>query len=127
KPFLVDSVMGQLAETGVTVRSMYHPIVETAEGRASLIIVVIDPLPQERRDALGEALAETMADVRSAVGDHQAMDDLMARSIAHLEGSHPGVDPAVLAENLEFLRWLKADHFVFLGARDYDYPRGKDG
>jgi glutamate dehydrogenase len=127
KPFLVDSVMGQLAEAGVTVRSMYHPIVETPEGRVSLIIVVIDPLPQERRDALGEALAQTMADVRAAVGDHQAMDELMARSIAHLEGSHHGVDPAVLAENLEFLRWLKADHFVFLGARDYDYPRAKDG
>ena len=32
KPFLVDSVMGELAEAGVTVRSMFHPIVEI--GRA---------------------------------------------------------------------------------------------
>ena len=30
-------------------------------------------------------------------------------------------------EHAEFLRWLKADHFVFLGARDYDYPRKTDG
>ncbi|KQW86415.1 NAD-glutamate dehydrogenase [Brevundimonas sp. Root1279] len=126
-PFLVDSVMGELAEAGVTVRSMYHPIVETAAGRTSLILVVIDPIPQERRDALGEALASTMADVRGAVSDHAGMHALMARSIEHLEGSPPGVEPEVLAENLAFLRWVQADHFVFLGARDYDYPRTTDG
>jgi glutamate dehydrogenase len=127
KPFLVDSVMGELAEAGVTVRSMFHPIVEGPSGRVSLIIVVLDTLPQERRDALGEALAQTMADVRSAVTDHGAMNDLIGRSIAHLETSPPGVDAAVLAEHLDFLRWLASDHFVFLGARDYDYPRAKDG
>ena len=127
RPFLVDSVMGELAEAGVTVRSMYHPIVEIAGHRISLIVVVIDPLPQERRDVLGEGLAQTMADVRGAVTDHAAMNTLMARSIAHLDSAPPGVDAAVLAENLAFLQWLQADHFVFLGARDYDYPRSKDG
>ncbi|MBI2261528.1 MAG: NAD-glutamate dehydrogenase [Caulobacterales bacterium] len=127
RPFLVDSVMGELAEAGVTVRSMFHPIVEIGGARTSLIIVVMDPAPQERRDALGESLAATMADVRAAVNDHAAMNALMARSIAHLEAGVPGVDADVLAENLDFLRWLEADHFVFLGARDYDYPRTKDG
>jgi len=127
RPFLVDSVMGELAEAGVTVRSMFHPIVEMDGARTSLIVVVIDPAPQERRDALGESLAATMADVRAAVSDHAAMNALMARSIAHLEAGPPGVDPDILAENLAFLRWLEADHFVFLGARDYDYPRTKDG
>ncbi|WP_292063855.1 NAD-glutamate dehydrogenase [Brevundimonas sp. UBA7664] len=127
RPFLVDSVMGELAEAGVTVRSMYHPIVEIAGRRVSLIVVVIDPVPQERRDALGEGLAQTMADVRDAVADHAAMNALMARSITHLEATPRGVDPGVLAENLAFLQWLQADHFVFLGARDYDYPRSKDG
>jgi glutamate dehydrogenase len=127
RPFLVDSVMGELAEAGVTVRSMFHPIVEMDGVRTSLILVVMEPAPQERRDALGESLAATMADVRAAVSDHAAMNALMARSIAHLEAGVPGVDADVLAENLAFLRWLEADHFVFLGARDYDYPRTKDG
>src|SRR5690606_19613993 len=127
RPFLVDSVMGELAEAGVTVRSMFHPIVEMDGVRTSVIIVVMDPAPQERRDALGESLAATMADVRAAVADHAAMNALMARSIAHLKAGVAGVDPDILAENLAFLRWLEADHFVFLGARDYDYPRTKDG
>jgi glutamate dehydrogenase len=127
RPFLVDSVMGELAEAGVTVRSLYHPVSDEDGGRESIIVVLIDPLPQERRDALGEELSVTLADVAGAVNDHAAMAGLMARSIEHLEGGPKGVAPEVLAENLEFLRWLQQDHFVFLGARDYDYPRLKDG
>ena len=127
RPFLVDSVMGELAEANVSVRSMYHPIVERADGRVSLIIVVMDSLPQERRDALGETLAATMADVRAAVSDHGAMQALIERSIAELESAPPAIDPEILAENLAFLRWLASDHFVFLGARAYEFPRTADG
>ncbi|MBI2248628.1 MAG: NAD-glutamate dehydrogenase, partial [Brevundimonas diminuta] len=128
-PFLVDSVLGELAEAGVTVRALFHPIVEVEAGRRdSLIIVVIDPLPQERRDALGEGLAQAMADVRVAVRDHGAMVQTMRDAVQRLEAAPPkGVDPEVLKENLEFLRWAKSDHFVFLGARDYDYPRDASG
>ncbi len=127
RPFLVDSVMGELADAGVTVRSMYHPVTEEEGGRESTIIVILDPLPQERRDALGEGLSQTLNDVTAAVDGHAAMAELMRRSIAHLDSAPPGVNAAVLAENLAFLQWLQADHFVFLGARDYDYPRSKDG
>uniref|UniRef100_A0A0N4ZZJ4 PucR family transcriptional regulator n=1 Tax=Parastrongyloides trichosuri TaxID=131310 RepID=A0A0N4ZZJ4_PARTI len=82
-PFLVDSVLGELAEAGVTVRALFHPIVEVEAGRRdSLIIVVIDPLPQERRDALGEGLAAALADVRAAVRDHAAMLEAMGAEIA---------------------------------------------
>ena len=127
RPFLVDSVMGELADAGVTVRSMYHPVTAEEGGRESTIIVVMDPLPQERRDALGEGVALTLKDVSSAVEGHAGMAALMHRSIAHLEANPHGVAPDVLAEHIDFLKWLEADHFVFLGARDYDYPRSKDG
>jgi glutamate dehydrogenase len=87
----------------------------------------MDPLPQERRDALGEGVALTLKDVSSAVEGHAGMAALMHRSIAHLEANPHGVAPDVLAEHIDFLKWLEDDHFVFLGARDYDYPRSKDG
>ncbi|MET5013017.1 hypothetical protein AAHH80_38675, partial [Burkholderia pseudomallei] len=52
----------------------------------------------------------------------------MRDAVQRLEAAPPkGVDPEVLKENLEFLRWAKSDHFVFLGARDYDYPRDASG
>jgi glutamate dehydrogenase len=127
RPFLVDSVMGELADAGVTVRSMYHPVTEEEGGRESTIIVILDSLPQERRDALGEGVAQTLTDVASAVEGHTGMAALMHRSITHLEAHPHGVEPDVLAEHIAFLQWLQADHFVFLGARDYDYPRSKDG
>ena len=127
RPFLVDSVMGELADAGVTVRSMYHPVTAEDGGRESTIIVVMDPLPQERRDALGEGVALTLKDVSSAVEGHAGMAALMHRSIAHLEANPHGVAPDVLAEHIDFLKWLEDEHFVFLGARDYDYPRSKDG
>src|SRR5690606_17247289 len=96
----------------------FHPIVEIEAGRRdSLIVVVIDPLPQERRDALGEGLAAALADVRAAVRDHAAMLEAMGAEIARLEAHPPvGVASEVLAENLAFLR-----------ARQYDYPRSADG
>ena len=126
-PFLVDSVMGVLAEAGVSVRALFHPVVALDGRRLSVIILVIDPVPQERRDALGEGLAQSLSDVHAAVEDHEAMAALMRQAVQRLETTPPAVDPAILEENIAFLKWLKSDHFVFLGARDYDYPRGADG
>ncbi|MFN7108779.1 MAG: NAD-glutamate dehydrogenase, partial [Brevundimonas sp.] len=126
-PFLVDSVMGVLADAGVSVRALFHPIGDVGGRRLSIIILVIDSVPQERRDALGEGVAQSLADVHAAVGDHEAMNALMRQAVQRLEATPPRVDPAVLAENIAFLKWLKSDHFVFLGARDYDYPLNADG
>ncbi|MEG1451786.1 MAG: NAD-glutamate dehydrogenase, partial [Brevundimonas sp.] len=128
-PFLVDSVLGELADAGVTVRAFYHPVIEMEAGRRdSLIILIIDPLPQERRDVLGEGLASAMADVRLAVQDHGRMVEAMKSAIGRLEAdTSERIDPAVREENIAFLRWVKSDHFVFLGARDYDFPVGTNG
>ncbi|CAN5118441.1 NAD-glutamate dehydrogenase [soil metagenome] len=128
RPFLVDSVMGELADAGVSVRALYHPVCVAASGaRQSTIVVVIDPLPPERRLALAAELGVAMGDVRSAVDDHGAMSALMERSIAHLQACPGAIAADVVAENIAFLEWMKADHFVFLGARDYQYPRTADG
>jgi len=127
-PFLVDSVLVALADAGVSVRALFHPVVECGSRRLSVIMLVIDAVPQERRDALGESLAAALGDVHAAVADHGEMLALMRRSVQQLEAAPPaGVDAEVQAETLAFLRWLKSDHFVFLGARDYDYPRTADG
>ncbi|MDB5422152.1 MAG: NAD-glutamate dehydrogenase, partial [Brevundimonas sp.] len=128
RPFLVDSVMGELADAAVSVRALYHPLCTPASGlRQSTIIVVIDPLPPERREALVGELAVAMDDVRWAVQDHAAMAALIERSVSHLQACPGAVAADVVAENIAFLNWMKADHFVFLGARDYDYPRTDDG
>jgi glutamate dehydrogenase len=138
-PFLVDSVMGELGEQGVSVRAMFHPVLtlerfgqglRRAHGsahRESTILVVMDPVPADRRDTIVGGVRSALADVHMAVSDFAAMAEVMGRAVAALERGVPGRDPGEVAEDIAFLRWLQSDHFVFLGARTYEFPRAADG
>jgi glutamate dehydrogenase len=126
-PFLVDSVMGELVDAGVTVLAMFHPIIEVAGAKRSTIQVWLEPVGEDRAAALVAGLAATLADVHQAVADFPAMLRLMTASIAELEADAPARDRAALDEDLAFLTWMDAGHFVFLGARAYEYPRTPDG
>src|SRR5499427_6556112 len=137
-PFLVDSVMAELAERGFEAHLLLHPrpVVERdASGtliamrpsptsgtypRESLIQVHIDRIDSEDgRNALIVALGHVLADVRRAVDDWKPMlaqvSDLIAELTNDVRRSH--VDD--LDESVEFLRWLMKDNFTFLGVRDY--------
>jgi glutamate dehydrogenase len=128
RPFLVDSIMGQVAEAGLPVRAMFHPIAEIAGQRRSLIQVHLDPVGEDRAQPLIDAVSATLADVRTAVDDFEAMQALIRRTIEELEAAPVGdADPDERKEHLAFLRWLEGEHFVFLGARVYEYPRTADG
>jgi glutamate dehydrogenase len=127
RPFLVDSIMGAIAEQGFSVRAMFHPVVEIPGGRRSMIQVYLAPVGEDREAALIAAVRETLADVHLAVDDFDAMKALMRRTIDALRDSPVAIPPADRAEGLAFLDWLEGDHFVFLGARVYEYPRTADG
>jgi glutamate dehydrogenase len=127
KPFLVDSAMGELADQGIAPLAMFHPIVTVDGGRVSLIQIHLPPLSGPRRDALVSEMQATLADVRASVTDFAAMKQRMSDSADELAGAKSGVDPSEAAEAVELLRWLLADRFTFLGARDYLYARGPDG
>ena len=139
RPFLVDSVMGEVNEAGVVVRAMFHPVLEVPRGasgrrragepmrRESMILVLIEPAGAEQAQALGEGVLATLADVYRAVDDFDAMRALMTSTADELARTAPPSVQADLEEDLAFLRWLSADRFVFLGARAYDYPRTRNG
>src|SRR5580692_4616537 len=116
-PFLVDSVMAELVAAGAEILAMFHPVLETAAGRRSTIQVWIEPVGEDEAPHLAEGLRATLADVRLAVGDFEAMTAQMERSIAELKAARPPGDADALAEDLAFLAWLDAGQFVFLGAR----------
>ncbi|MEJ0067012.1 MAG: hypothetical protein WDM85_17670 [Caulobacteraceae bacterium] len=130
-PFLVDSVMAELIAAGASILAMFHPIVENVGGRRSTIQVWIEPMGEEAWPHLQQGLRATLADVRLAVDDFDAMTGLIGRAITDLKAAAPQTaahaDRAALAEDLAFLAWLDAGHFVFLGARAYDYPRDAEG
>jgi len=128
KPFLVDSVMGEVAEGGYSVRAMVHPVVELEGGRRlSLIQVHLDAVGEDRAEALIAAIRLVLADVRVAVDDFKAMRAWMRRAIDELAAARIPASDEEREEALGFLRWLEGERFVFLGARVYEYPRTADG
>ncbi|MDC7676772.1 NAD-glutamate dehydrogenase [Asticcacaulis machinosus] len=141
-PFIVESLMGELIDQGVSIRSMFHPVVSVgrdSEGRRSddgaskesMIMVFIERQPVEVHVRILEGVEKTLNDLRLAVLDFPRMLKLLAQEISALEAlkTHQTLtlDPATLEENLAFLRWVQNNHFVFLGAKGYVYPRDADG
>ena len=127
RPFLVDSIMGAIADLGFSVRAMFHPVVDTPTGRRSMIQVYLAPVGEDREAALVAAVRDALADVQLAVDDFDAMKALIHRTIDELRASPAPIPEAERAEGLAFLDWLEGDRFVFLGARVYEYPRTADG
>jgi len=134
-PFLVDSIMGEVADQGLSVRAMFHPMVEVRRDRAgvrgdtgaarreSMILVMLEPVGGDREQALLAGLQATLADVRAAVDDFPAMLDLVRRTVEETR-THPD---KVTAEETALLAWLETEQFVFLGARSYEYPKLPSG
>ncbi|HEX6859471.1 MAG TPA: NAD-glutamate dehydrogenase [Caulobacteraceae bacterium] len=127
RPFLVDSIMGEVAEAGFAVRAMFHPVVEIDGKRRSFVQIHLDPLGADREQALIASLHLALTDVRMAVEDFAAMQALMHRTIGELAQARIPGSEEEREECLAFLRWLEGERFVFLGARIYDYPRTADG
>jgi len=126
-PFLVDSVMAAIAEGGFAVRAMFHPVVPGKTGPRSMIQVYLEPVGEDRAPALLATVSHAVADVRLAVDDYEPMRALLHRTIAELAEAPAPVADDARAEFLAFLNWLDADRFIFLGAREYEYPRTPDG
>jgi glutamate dehydrogenase len=126
-PFLVDSVMGALSAGGYDVRAMFHPVAAAEGGPRSLILVLLGPVGEDRREALLGEVDRTLADVHAAVADFSDLQALADRTAEALAGAEAPFGTYGVAEYVEFLRWLTRERFVFLGARTYDYPMTEDG
>ncbi len=138
-PFLVDSVLGELAERGVEVRLVLHPVFRLerdGDGRLAAFGGAPSPgataqresfihLETERIDeAAGraeivEAIDKVLAEVRVCVADWRAMMAKVGEAIADLKASPPPLPKEEIAEAVAFLEWLAANNFTFLGVRSY--------
>lgn len=147
KPFLVDSAMGELTDSGHDVRLMLHPVLSVgrdADGRLvdihgaavkgdgrpheSLIHIHIGRVAsQTERGALADRLAATMADVGLAVRDWRPMVVKLHDAIAQFTAHPPALPKEEVDEALAFLRWMADDNFTFLGVRDYVFQARADG
>jgi glutamate dehydrogenase len=144
-PFLVDSVLAELAERGIEVRFVVHPVLSVARDaagrltafkgakpaagalRESVIYIHIERIEEEaRRAEIVEAIERVLADVRLCVQDWRAMTARVADMVAELKANPPPLPAAEIAEAVAFLEWLADNNFTFLGIRDYTFTAGED-
>ena len=137
-PFLVDSVSMALGDLGVGVHVLGHPVVTIRRDAAgklqavgegepeSLIHMEIDRQSAASAKAIQKAVTATLEDVRRAVADWAPMRERMLQVAAGLADAALPVADSERREAQEFLRWLAADHFTFLGYREYQV-RERDG
>jgi glutamate dehydrogenase len=144
-PFLVDSVLAELAERGIDVRFVVHPVLTVARDdagrliafkgtkpaagalRESVIYVHVERIDEEaQRAEIVAAIERVLADVRVCVHDWRAMTARVADVIAGLKSNPPPLPAAEIEEAIAFLEWLADNNFTFLGIRDYRFTPAAD-
>ena len=133
-PFLVNSVMGEITERKLDVRLVAHPMFgvrrsgskltgidapDAAGVRESFIHIHLSPIADDACADLVHALEIVLGEVRLAVQDWRPMRDRVTSMVAELKTTPPPLPVDEIAEAIQFLQWLLADNFTFLGVRDY--------
>ncbi len=149
-PFLVDSVTAELTRHDRGIHLVVHPQLivrrdatgllqevldrdsapagEFGVGTESWMHLEIDRVGSEQeREEISTGLLRVLGNVRDAVEDWHKMRDNCVSVADGLEEHPPkGVDDAEVRSTARFLRWLAANHFTFLGYRDYTLEREGD-
>ncbi|MFF0096914.1 NAD-glutamate dehydrogenase [Streptomyces canus] len=143
-PFLVDSVTNELTRQGRGIHVVIHPQVVVRRDLTGKLIEVltVPPVGDLPHDAHTESwihveidretdrgdlkqitadLLRVLSDVREAVEDWEKMRDAALRMADELPAEPVATDlrDMEIDEARELLRWLAADHFTFLGYREY--------
>ena len=141
-PFLVDSTTSELNRVGLTAHLVIHPIfaverdsagrleslgresaAKDGDGAAHESIMRVEVDRQADPEALERLRANVervLDDVRAAVTDWTKLSQRLKQVVAALRQSPP---PASIGNDVEetcaFLEWLAADHYTYLGFREY--------
>lgn len=144
-PFLVDSVTNELTRQGRGIHVVIHPQVVVRRDVTGKLVEVLPAQPGAKlsHDAHIESwihveidretdrgdlkqittdLLRVLSDVREAVEDWEKMRDSALRIADELPAEPVATDlrDQDVDEARELLRWLAADHFTFLGFREYE-------
>ncbi|WP_328582217.1 NAD-glutamate dehydrogenase [Streptomyces sp. NBC_00370] len=146
-PFLVDSVTNELSRQGRGIHAVVHPQITVRRDITGKLLEVLPgglpPGTQRPHDTHVESwihvevdretdradlkqmtadLLRVLSDVREAVEDWEKMREAALRVAEELPGEPMADDLRAeeVEEAGELLRWLAADHFTFLGYREYE-------
>lgn len=141
-PFLVDTAIMELARQKINMHFIIHsshfrivrnnkgsvvnvsgsdePIVSGAVAEAPIYIEIDrqedDP---EKLNHIESCIRAVLADVRTAVYDYDVMRQKINNAIDDLELNPAKLAQDQLSEAIDFLSWIDANHFTFLGYGEY--------
>jgi glutamate dehydrogenase len=146
RPFLVDSVLGELGAEGIGVSLLIHPLFVVRRDAEGRLVEVLDADPRtphpdadlhdeswirielaDRCDMaiVEDRVSEVVDAVAAAVDDWDQMSAAVGELVTALdEGRGVGSSESQTAA-AEFLRWLVDDHFTFIGSRDHTIDGGE--
>ncbi|MEV1011192.1 NAD-glutamate dehydrogenase [Streptomyces sp. NPDC049881] len=149
-PFLVDSVTSELSRLGSGIHLVVHPQMVVRRDITGRLLDLLDDSAADRPDdsvveswihveidretdrddleRIEAGLRRVLSDVREAVEDWQKMRGTALRLADGLPDEPLAAELGTpeVEEARELLRWLAADHFTFLGYREYDLVRADD-
>jgi glutamate dehydrogenase len=145
-PFLVDTLLMNLATAGIGVRLIVHPIINARRNGSGRLLgfgpagsaarvtpeswqqLWIDRIADEgeRRQLEGE-LARALDGVRRACTDWAQMRATVGQLLERMEQQPPPLPLPVVRESAELLRYMADNHFTFLGYLESKLRRGKGG
>lgn len=147
RPFLVDSTCMALNRMGLTIHLITSlgsfKSKRNSEGNLKAVLPFNTPAKDgvisesimhlevdrvtdpEFLHRIKSELEEIMHDVWCVVGDWSPMQQRISEAVQHLEGSQKFLTEEEFSESKDFLKWLAADHFTFLGHRYYQLKGNK--
>jgi glutamate dehydrogenase len=142
-PFLVDSVHMELTRRNIAINTIKSTIVGVQRNSAgkllslssvesgcdeAFIYVEIDKHTDDTQiNDLRQSMLDVLSDVEVVVTDYHAILAELGKAKQHLVEVAPNLMPDMVQESCEFLQWLGANHFTFLGYSEHAFVKRKDG
>ncbi|HET7588382.1 MAG TPA: NAD-glutamate dehydrogenase, partial [Gammaproteobacteria bacterium] len=146
-PFLVDSITMAFAKHEIGIHLTVHPIIAVTRAKdchirkmasaggndkskvelESFLHIEVDrQTDAQLLEQIEADIVTALDDVRSAVSDWSAMRAKAEEIAAGLQADKLPLPAGEVEEGKQFLHWLSANHFTFLGYREYDLTREDD-
>lgn len=146
-PFLVDSVRMAIGRRELTIHSIHHSVLYTTRSKSgelkkliprseadlsmsgeALMYIEVDRLNDSKAlEKLRQTIDNVLLEVRVAVNDYQQMRKNVIEIEKEFSKKRKFISAEDNSEAKEFIEWLAADHFTFLGYDEYEFmPVGDD-
>ena len=132
-PFLVDSVSMLMAQHGIAMHGIVHPVFPLRRDASGQLLAIGDgaaesfmhleidrQADEQAMRQLRDEIARALDDVRASVADWKQMRAKMEAIADELGDRVMPVGEGQRAEAQAFLRWAADNHFTFLGYREYE-------